>query len=154
MWRSKKFILIAVLAAILLVGSIGGVVLAQTGDEGDSTPETQHEALLDKVCQIYNEAHPDSPIDCDGLKDAITEAQSQLRTDALTSYLEELVAEGKITQGEADDYLEWLGARPDMPNKFGFGGHGGMHDSSGMHGSGGMRHFGGMRGFGPCVPVE
>ena len=30
MWRSKKFIIVALLAVVVLVGSIGGVVLAQT----------------------------------------------------------------------------------------------------------------------------
>ena len=32
MWRSKKFIVAAVLATVILVGSIGGVVMAADGD--------------------------------------------------------------------------------------------------------------------------
>lgn len=142
MWSSKKFILIALLAATMLVGSVTGVVLAVDGDEADTQPETQYDALLDKVCQIYNEAHPDSPIDCDGLKDAIVEARSQLRTDALASYLQELVAEGTISQDEANQYLQWRLSKPDVPDGFGFRDRGGF-------GSGGM---GEMHGWGALCP--
>ena len=44
MWRSKKFIIIAVIAAVVLVGSIGGVVLAQTGNGDESQPQAQQES--------------------------------------------------------------------------------------------------------------
>ena len=155
MWRSKKFILIALLAATLLVGSVTGVVLATDGDEADTQPETQYDALLDKVCQIYNEAHPDSPIECDGLKDAIAEAQSQLRTDALASYLQELVAEGTISQDEADQYLQWRLSEPDVPDAFGFRGQDGFPGMGGMRGFGGMHGFGGPRCWGgPLAPAQ
>ena len=55
MWRSKKFIIIS-LAAILLVGSTVGVVLAtDNGDENGSSPQARYAALLDRVCAIYEE---------------------------------------------------------------------------------------------------
>ena len=34
MWRSKKFIVIAVLSAVLLAGSIGGIALADVNRGG------------------------------------------------------------------------------------------------------------------------
>ena len=53
MRRSKKFIILTVLGTVVLVGSITGVILAQNGD--DSQPEARREALLEKVCAIYED---------------------------------------------------------------------------------------------------
>ena len=52
MWRSKKVIAITVLATLLVIGSIGGVVLAtDNGDDGE--PEAKYEALLDRLCSEH-----------------------------------------------------------------------------------------------------
>lgn len=123
MWRSKKFIIVTVLAAVILTGSITGVALAQTGDE-ENDPQAQQEALLDKVCRIYEE-NTGTAIDAQALKDAFAQAQSEIRDEALDSYLQKLVEEGEITQEEADEYLEWWQSRPDSAIGFGFMGHGG-----------------------------
>ena len=138
MWRSKKLIIAVVLATVLVVGSIGGVVLASNGDEIE--PEAQHEALLDRVCEIYQE-NTGVAIDQEALKDAFAQAQSEMQTEALETWLQSLVEEGEITQAQADEYLDWWQAKPDVSFGFGFGGRGGF------------RGMGGMRGFGwPCVP--
>jgi len=139
MWRSKKFIIAAVLAAVLLAGSIGGVVLA--ADNGDdSQPKARCGALLDKVCEIYN-ANPDKPgdIDCALLKDAFAQAASEMRPkalqnrgemkpedmpnrpemgpEAMKNRLQSLVDEGKITQEQARALQEWWEARPNVPTQ-------------------------------------
>ncbi len=144
MWRKKKLIAIAVLAAVMLAGTIGGVVLA--ADNGDdSEPEAKYEALLDRVCEIYQE-NTGVAIDQEALKDAFAQAQSEMQTEALETWLQSLVEEGEITRAQADDYLEWWQARPDVPAEFGFGGRGGFHGMSGPRG---------MRGSGwPCAPTE
>jgi hypothetical protein len=113
MWRSKKFIIVTVLAAVILTGSITGVALAQTGDEANS-PQAQQETLLDKVCAIY-EQNTGVAIDQEALRDAFAQAQSETRTEALNNYLQKLVEEGKITQEQADQYKAWLESRPDVP---------------------------------------
>ena len=76
MWRSKKFIIVAVLAAVLLVGGIGGVVFAQTGNGDDSQPKARYGALLDRVCEIYQEK-TGVAIDQEVLKAAFTQAQAR-----------------------------------------------------------------------------
>jgi len=130
MWRRKKFILIGVLVAVVLFASIGGVVLAQAENGDDSQPKT----LLARVAEKLG-------INQQELEDAFTEAQSEMRDEALDTYLQNLVDEGKITQEQADQYLNWWQAKPDVPVEFGFGGRGGF------------RGMGGMRGFGwPCAP--
>ena len=132
MWRSKKFIAI-VLAAVLLGGGTVGVVLAaDNGDKDGSLPE----ALLDRVCAIYQE-NTGNDIDSEALKDAFAQASSEMRNEALQSRLQNLVDQGKITQEQADQYLEWWQAKPDVPAGFGFRGRCG--------------HCFGRR---PCAPTE
>jgi len=112
MWRRKKFIVIAVLVAVMLAGSIGGVLLA-ADDEDDSQPEARCGALWDKVSEIY-EQKTGVALDQEALKDAFAQAQSEMRTEALDSYLQNLVDQGKITEEEADQFKAWLQAKPEM----------------------------------------
>jgi len=134
MWRRKKLIIVAVLAAVMLVGSIGGVVLA-TDNGDDSQPEARCGALWDRVSEVY-EQKTGVALDQEALKAAFAQAQSDMRaevlqklremeTEALRNRLQNLVDEGRITQGEADQYLEWQQSRPDVPVGFGFRGMGG-----------------------------
>ena len=144
MWRSKKLIIGAVLAAVIVAGSIGGVVVA--ADNGDDIqPEAKYEALLDRVCEIYQEK-TGVAIDSQVLKDSFAQSQNELRIDALKNYLQNLVEQDKITKAQADEYLEWQQARPEVP----FGG--------GFRGRGVFRVRGRMHGFGgpcrPCPPAE
>jgi hypothetical protein len=140
MWRGKKFIIIAVLTAVVLVGTLGGVALAQTGDE-DNNPQDQGGALLDKVCAIYEE-NTGVAIDQEALREAFAQAQDEMRTEALDNYLQKLVEEGKLTQEQADQYKAWLEARPDVPMV------------AGMGGRGMFQGFGGPGGFGPPALPE
>ena len=123
MWRSKKFLLAMVLAVVVLLGSIGGVALAQTGTD-DSQPLAQHEALLDKVCVIY-EQNTGVAINSEELQKAFAQARSETQDEALDNYLKRLVDEGKITQEQADQYKTWLESKPDVdvPLAPGFPGH-------------------------------
>jgi len=135
MWRRKKLIIVAVLAAVMLVGSIGGVILA--ADNGDDSQlEARYGALWDKVSEIY-EQKTGVALDQEALKAAFAQAQSYMRTEALQNRLENLVEQGKITQGEADQYLEWQQSKPDVPIQFGFRG-----------------RCGPRFGHGPCLPTE
>ena len=100
---SKKFILIAILAAVVLVGSIGGIALAQTGT-GGSTGKT----LLARVATILNMEQPK-------LEAAFAQAQKEMRDEALTNRLNDLVKQGKIDQGQADQYKKWSQSQPNIP---------------------------------------
>ena len=146
MWRSKKFIVVAVLATVVLVGGIGGVVLAQTGngDEDGSQPKT----LLARVCEIY-EQNTGVAIDSQELEDAFIQARSEMRDEALNNYLKNLVDQGKITQEQADQYKAWWQARPDIPAGFGFMAPGGEKSFAGFCGRGG-----GFRGWFEPPPPE
>jgi len=115
MWRSKNFIIIAVLAVVVLVGSIAGVALAaDNGEEDGSPPEARQGALLDRVCEIYQE-NTGVAINPQELKDAFAQARSEMWDKALHSRLQKLVEQDKITQEQADQYKEWWQSRPDVP---------------------------------------
>jgi hypothetical protein len=110
MWRSKKFILLAILAALILVGSIAGVVYAQDDGEEDTSPKA---VLLEKVADKLG-------IDSQQLEDAFTEAIAEMRDEAQLRWLEKAVEEGLITEDEAAALSEWWAARPNVD--FGLGG--------------------------------
>ena len=142
--KGKRWIIAALLAAVLVAGSIGGVVLAaEDGDNGEVEAETEAECetIFERVANILAEDGVD--VTAEQLKDAFQEVRIQMQTEALQRRLQALVEKGRIEQGDADAFLEWWSERPDVP--FGFG-------------LRGLGRFGGERKvwrFGaPCVPAE
>ena len=114
MWRSKKFILITALVVAVLAGSIGGVALAQTEDEDNGQAETQRGAILDRVCEIYEE-NTGIAIDSQELRNAINQARSEIMTGMRGQFRQRLIDEGVITQEQLDELEAWLESRPDFP---------------------------------------
>jgi hypothetical protein len=149
MWRSKKFIVSAVLAVIVLAASIGGVALA-TDEENGNESVAPFDTLWEKMATVLQEDGID--ITSDQLKSAFTEAQEQMRTDALQNFLDEMVAQEKITREQADAYLDWIEAKPDMGDEFGFRGLGGFSGMGGKRFEFRMRGPGGFHGFGGFCP--
>lgn len=117
MKRSKKIILAVVMAIVVLASTIGGVALAQTEEEANNQPESRHSAMLEKVCEIYNAANPDAPIDCAALKQAFTQAKDQMMTEARERIRQRLIDEDIMTEEQLDELQEWLDSRPDFPTE-------------------------------------
>jgi hypothetical protein len=141
MRRSRKLIIAAVLAAVVLAGSIGGIVLAN-GNGDDGGPEANFGAFIDRVIANYEGKGYtiESP---EALKEAFAEARDEAaknmmerRVAAMQEHLERMVTEGVITEEKAAELEEWLN---DMPEGIPFG--------PGLPGHG---HFPGR--FGPCAP--
>jgi hypothetical protein len=165
MWRSKKFIIIAVLTVLVLGGTLGGVAIAQADDQNNSTTPTTTvsanvSSFWDKVADMYKN-DTGVTIDPQALQKAITEAKKALCEEALDNYLQKLVSEGKITQDQAtqfktwwdsrptlpiDEFQQWWNARPDIPGLFGQGNNG-MGMIGNMHGIGNFRGVFGGRIF-------
>jgi hypothetical protein len=119
LWKSKKFIFLAILAVVILAGSIGGIVYAQGEDEEEDVP-TRIE-VLDRVAEKLG-------IDPQELKDAFTEVIDEMQAEIQLKWLDKAVEEGLITEEEAQEYSEWWAARPDIDfgglghrGTFGFG---------------------------------
>jgi hypothetical protein len=117
MWRSKKFIIIAVLTVLVVGVTLGSVAIAQADDQNATTTPTATDnvsSFLEKVAEIY-QTNTGVAIDPAQLQQAITEARQALRDEALDNYLQKLVGEDKITQEQADDFKAWLDAKPPLP---------------------------------------
>ncbi len=105
MWKSKKFIIIAVIVGVLLVGGIGaGVAFAQTKTP---TPVSPDKTLIGRVATILG-------IDQAKVQAAFDQARKDMANDALDARLKSLVAQGKITQQQADQYKSWWQSRPNI----------------------------------------
>ncbi|MFH1169182.1 MAG: hypothetical protein V1691_00670 [Chloroflexota bacterium] len=141
MWHNKKFLLGMVVAVVLVLGSIGGVALAQTDNSNTSPTASNLGTLLDRALAIYQEK-TGVTIDSAVLKDSITQAGQEARSEAMKNQLQSLVDQGRLTQEQADQYLQWWQSKPDVPGNFGFPGlrgHFGFRGMGGMWGRGGTQ---------------
>lgn len=134
MVHKKKWLTITVLVAalVIVIGTVGGIAYAQTGiTTTNSTPEDPATTLYAKVAAILG-------IDQQKLEAAFAQAQKEMRNEELTNRLNNMVEQGAITQSQADEYLTWWQARPDITLGAGFGGGPGIPGGPrGMIGPGG-----------------
>jgi hypothetical protein len=121
MWKSKKFIIVAAIIGVVLVGALAGVALAQTNSDG--SPTTPGKTLIARVATILG-------LDQQKVEDAFKQAKQDMENEALNARLKAMVDSGKITQKQADDYENWWQSRPQDvmpglgPRVFGRGGFG------------------------------
>jgi len=111
MWRKRKWIIVAVVAAVVILtaGTLGGVAYAQTTSTPEATKSTQGKTFLARVAEILG-------IDQQKLEDAVAQAKKEMQDEALNQRLQALVKKGKITQEQAEKYKQWWESRPsDFP---------------------------------------
>jgi len=100
-----KIVLTTVLLAITLATSLPIVALAQES----GTPSRQA-ALEARVAEILG-------VNQQTLEDALKQAQGELPKETPEARLQELVANGTLTQQQADDIKTWQDSKPaDIPN--------------------------------------
>lgn len=104
MRKIQKIGLTAVLVAVILSGSLAGIVFAQ-----ENSGQNPRGAVAERVAAILN-------VDQQELEDAFKQARSELWEEALDNRLQELLADGVLSQDEADAYKAWVDARPDIPS--------------------------------------
>jgi hypothetical protein len=128
--KKRKWFIPVVVASVLLIGGITGGVVAANNSSSNTTAGNQtqaidqYQALLDKVCAIYEE-NTGVALDSGQLKAALEQARSEMQDETLQNWLQGLVDKGKITQEEADQYLKWWQSKPDVELPLpGLGGHG------------------------------
>ena len=109
MLKSKRFVIVSILVAVVLVAGValtGNAVFAQDGPDGQG----RKGALVTRVAEILG-------IDQQTIEDAFKQAQSELRQERMENWLQKLIDEGEITQEQADDFTAWLEDKPaDMPS--------------------------------------
>jgi hypothetical protein len=108
---NKKFIFIALAAVLVIGGTLGAVAIVQANDQGAALSLSANVSLFEKVSTIYK-ANTGTTIDAAELQKAFKQAQQELATEARDKAIQKLVASGKITQKQADDYIKWLDSKP------------------------------------------
>jgi len=99
----QKIVFTTVLVATMLIAGAPAMALAQEGE----APEHQG-ALISQVAEILG-------IDQEELENALKQAQMELREENLDARLQELIAEGTLTQEQANEFKAWMEAKPDIP---------------------------------------
>jgi hypothetical protein len=104
MLKKRKFLVVGIIVAVILAGTIAGVALAQT----NTTPTTPKpgNTIMARVASILG-------IDQKKLEDAFAKAQKEAADSALDARLKQMVEAGKMTQAQADQYKSWWQSRPD-----------------------------------------
>jgi hypothetical protein len=101
----KKIVFTTVLVATMLISSVPAIALAQEGE----APEHQG-ALISQVAEILG-------IDQQELENALKQAQIELQEGNRDAIVQELIAEGTLTQEQVDEHKAWMESRPaDIPN--------------------------------------
>jgi hypothetical protein len=103
MKKMSKIALATLLVAVMVTTSLPFVALAQEGE----APQRQA-ALTERVAEILG-------IDQQELEDALKQARTESAKGNLDARLQELIADGTLTQEQADELKTWLNARPDVP---------------------------------------
>ena len=113
----RKWLIIPALAALLLTGAIAGTAFAQSESDDDSSSVSRFvEILAEKL-----------GIDEDQVQTAVEETKAELQAERKAAWEQQLrdklaamVEEGKITQEQADEYLDWYLNPPELASgKFG-----------------------------------
>ena len=146
----RKWLAIPLVTGLLAVGITGASVLAHNSDGEQESPK---DTVATKVAEILG-------VEEQAVKDALQQATQEVRSERVQHRLDHMVEAGRLTQAEADSYLDWYEARPDLPNLhrnghrlFQFGG-GGQGEDGGPGNRFGGRGFGGPRFGGQELPGQ
>lgn len=130
----KRWIVFSILAGLLAAGLVGGVVLAQSADDGKVYifKEPGRSDILARVAEILD-------VEQGQVEDAFKQATRERAEQKSADLLAKLVETGVLTQDEADANQAWLDARPEILDFPGFRGYGAWS----YHGKG-FHRFGGV----------
>jgi hypothetical protein len=101
--KIHKIVLATVLVAVMLIASIPVIALAQKGEAPD-----RQGAITARVAAILG-------IDQQDLENALKQARMESQEETLDARLQELIAQGTLTQEQANEFKTWMAAKPDVP---------------------------------------
>ena len=132
--RKKRWLLVPIIVGLLTIGITAGVTLAHGGGEDRAS---SLDSFANRVAAIVG-------LEESQVQAAFTQAKEEARAENLAAKearlqdkLNQMVEDGAISQEQADQYMEWLQARPEgIRSLWGFRGFRG-HGSIGEHSFGG-----------------
>ncbi len=105
---SKRFkVLASVLVAVLLLAVAGTAMVMAQEDEPAPTPQAGANGLLARVAEILD-------IPEEELVDAFKQVRQEMREEAFIKSLDRAVEQGRITQDEANEIIEWWKQKPEI----------------------------------------
>ena len=137
---SKRMkVLVSVLVAVLLL-TVGSVAAVLADEEPTPAPEAGSNGLLARVAEILD-------IPQENLVNAFRQAQQEIRQETRNRFLEKAIEQGRITQDEADDILNWWEQRPETCDRL-------MQRARICEATYSRHMWGGHRGWhGPMLPM-
>ena len=102
----RKWLMVPLVTGILAAGLTGASVLAHNDGEEQESPKSKVAA---KVAETLG-------LDEQTVIDALQSATQEVRLAQLQHRLDHLVESGRLTQEQANAYLDWYEARPEGPN--------------------------------------
>jgi len=136
----KRWMITSFLVGLLTVGVAGGAVLANDDEDGSSI-----NGFAARVAGKLG-------IDQTQVEDAFKQAREEMADERIQAKLDAQVEAGRITQEQADEYIEWYQSRPydgiGIGERNRTGGQGFFKRGRGSRG--GFGHHGGVR---PTAPA-
>jgi len=99
-------VLVSVLVAVLLLVA-SGTAIAMAQEEEEPAPPVESNGLLARVAEILGISEED-------LIGAFGQARQEMRGEVFYEALDKAVAEGIITEEEAEEIAEWWQQKPDV----------------------------------------
>ena len=101
----KLRVVIPLALAVIGIMVISLNVAFAQGEQGERDADSGTGSLATKVAEILG-------LDAVEVGSAIKQAREELRDEALKKKIDGFVQRGRITQKQADEYLEWIQSRP------------------------------------------
>ena len=108
----RKHLISTAIGVVALAALSGGALAATNDHRGDGATD-----LRTRVSEILG-------IDADELGDAFSQARTELKDEAVAERLAALVADGTITQEQADEVVAWQDSKPAILDELGHAGRG------------------------------
>ena len=100
----KRWLVVPVVVGLLAFGIVsGGAVLSHVNGTDGNSPSSSFASRVAEILEI-DEAQ---------VQDAMNQARMEIQDEVLQGKLDSMVEAGRITQEQADAYLEWYQSRPE-----------------------------------------
>ena len=113
--RKRYWLTGTIVAAVMVLGIMGGVAMAQ--ETSDEDGDSEKRSFAARVADILG-------LDETTVQEAIDQAKAEMQEEALQAKLDWLVENGHMTQDQADEYKTWIESKPEGLSPKMFGGFG------------------------------